>query len=120
MTTFNWSISQMDAYPTSGSQTNVVFNVHWTCTGMQTTGGKDYAANVYATCAVPAPTGSNFTPYSQLTQAQVLNWIWASGVNKTTTEAAVQTKINLQVSPTVVTPSLPWAPAASPDTGLMA
>jgi hypothetical protein len=38
-----------------------------------------------------------------------LGWIWADGVDKTATEAAVQQQINNQINPPVVTPKLPWA-----------
>jgi hypothetical protein len=94
----------MDCYPTVGSETDVVFNCHWTCSGVQDT----YSASVYSTCSVPAPSGDAFTPYADLTQAQVLGWIWANGVDQTATEAAVQSQINGQINPTVVTPPLPW------------
>jgi len=104
MTTFTWTISAMDCYPQEGGNTDVVFNVHWTCSG---TDGA-YNASVYSICAVPAPTGSAFTPYANLTQEQVLGWIWADGVDKAATEAAVQQQIDSQINPPVVTPPLPW------------
>ena len=72
-----------------------------TCTG-----------SAYSTCSVPAPSGSAFTPYADLTQEQVLGWIWANGVDQAATEAAVQSQIDSQISPTVVTPPLPWQPVA--------
>ena len=105
-TTFNWQITAMNCYPQADNETDVVFNVHWTCSGTQDV----YSASVYATCSVPAPEG-NFTPYDQLTQSQVLSWIWANGVDKDATEAAVQTQINNQINPPVVTPPLPWSAA---------
>jgi hypothetical protein len=94
----------MDCYPTVGTETDVVFTVHWSCAGTQDT----YSASVYSTCSVPAPSGDAFTPYADLTQIQVLGWIWANGVDQTATEAAVQSQINGQINPTVVTPPLPW------------
>ena len=102
--TFNWQVTQMDCYPQVGSETDVVFTVHWTCSGTQDT----YSGSVYSTCSVPTPTGEAFTPYDQLTQAQVLGWIWANGVDQTATEAAVQTQIDNQINPPVITPELPW------------
>jgi hypothetical protein len=96
----------MDAYPQAEGETNVVFTVHWTCAGTDGT----YNASVYSTCAVPAPT-ANFTPYQDLTQDQVLGWIWASGVDKDATEAAVNQQIAQAINPPVVTPPLPWATA---------
>lgn len=107
MTTFNWTVTTMDCYPQEGSETDVVFNVHWTCSGAQDT----YNGSVYSTCSVPAPSGGAFTPYASLTQNQVLGWIWANGVDKTATEAAVQQQINNQINPPVVTPPLPWSAA---------
>jgi hypothetical protein len=101
---FTWTVTAIDCYPQADGETNVVFNVHWTCSGVQDT----YSASVYSTCGVPAPTGA-FTPYADLTQDQVLSWIWANGVDKDSAEAAVQAQIDAQITPTVVQPALPWA-----------
>ena len=105
--TITWSVIAMDAYPQAEGQTNVVFTVHWTCAGVQDT----YQASVYSTCNVTYSSGTPYIPYAQLTQDQVLGWIWASGVDKAATEAAVQQQINNQINPPVVTPKLPWATA---------
>jgi len=106
--TFNWTVTAMDCYPQEGSETDVVFNVHWTCSGTQDT----YSSSVYSTCQVPAPSGS-FTPYADLTQEQVLGWIWANGVDQAATEASVQSQIDNQVNPPMVTPPLPWVTPAA-------
>jgi hypothetical protein len=103
MTTITWTITAMDCYPQESGNTDVVFNVHWTCAGTDGT----YNASVYSTCTVPGP-GNPFTPYDQLTQQQVLGWIWANGVDQAATEAAVQTQLDNQINPPVVTPALPW------------
>ena len=105
--TITWSVTAMDAYPQAEGQTDVVFTVHWTCAGVQDT----YQASVYSTCGVTYSSGTPYTPYADLTQDQVLGWIWASGVDKAATEAAVQQQINNQINPPVVTPKLPWATA---------
>jgi hypothetical protein len=96
----------MDCYPQEDGNTDVVFTVHWTCSGTQDT----YTASVYAACAIPGP-GTPFTPYADLTQEQVLGWIWANGVDQAATEAAVQQQIDNQINPPVVTPPLPWSQA---------
>jgi hypothetical protein len=103
MTTFNWEVSQLNCYPQADGQTDVVFTVHWQLTGTDGT----YNGSVYSTCAVPAPTGT-FTPYADLTQEQVLGWIWANGVDQASAEAAVQTQIDNQINPPVTSPALPW------------
>jgi hypothetical protein len=43
-----------------------------------------------------------------LTQDQVLGWVWANGVDKDATEAAVEGQIEAQKNPPVVSPPLPW------------
>ena len=108
-TTTTWTVTAMDCYPQADNETDVVFNVHWTCAGTDGT----YNASVYSTCSVPAPTGSAFTPYADLTQEQVLGWIWANGVDQAATEAAVDQQIQNQITPPVVTPPLPWATPAA-------
>ena len=102
-TTTNWTVTAMDCYPQEDGNTDVVFTVHWTCAGTDGT----YNASIYSTCSVPGP-GTPFTPYADLTQEQVLGWIWANGVSKDATEAAVDQQIQNQVNPPVVTPPLPW------------
>lgn len=104
-TVFNWEISQLNCYPQADGQTDVVFTVHWTCAGTDGT----YNASVYNTQAVTYTAGSPYTPYADLTQDQVLGWIWASGVDKTATEVAVGQMIKNQINPPVVTPPLPWS-----------
>lgn len=108
MTTFNWTVTKMDCYPQVAGKTNVVFTVHWTCSGTATQSAKTYSASVYSTCSLPLPTGTNYIPYADLTQAQVLGWIWGAGVDKTATEAAVQKQIDSQSNPPVIAPALPW------------
>jgi hypothetical protein len=104
MTTFNWKIEQLNCYPQADNQTDVVFNIHWRLNGTDGT----YSGSVYSTCGVTYVAGAPYTPYADLTQDQVLNWIWASGVDKDSAEAAVQTQIDNQINPPVVSPQLPW------------
>ena len=107
--TITWTVTAMDCYPQADNETDVVFNVHWTCSGVQDA----YSGSVYSTCSVPLSGTGTFTPYDQLTQEQVLGWIWANGVDQAATEAAVQQQIDNQINPPVVTPPLPWAAPAA-------
>ncbi len=106
----DWTVSAMDCKVSEDNLSDVVFNVHWRCSATETDGDKTYSASVYSTCSVPGP-GNPFTPYADLTQDQVLGWIWANGVDKAATEAAVQQQIELQKHPVVVSPPLPWVSA---------
>lgn len=108
-TTITWGITALDCYPQADGQTDVVFTVHWTCSGTQTQNDTVYSGSVYSTCAVTYQAGTPYTPYADLTQEQVLGWVWGSGVDQAATEAAVQTQIDNQINPPVVHPPLPWA-----------
>jgi hypothetical protein len=71
---------------------------------------------VYSSCSFTQESDT-FTPYADLTQDQVLGWVWSSGVNKDATEAAVAGQIENQINPPVIMPELPWlapAPATKP------
>ena len=101
----NWTISRLDCKVSEGDLSDVCIVAHWQCS--DTVDG--YSASVYATCSLPSPDPESFTPYADLTQEQVLEWIWANGVDKDATEAAVQAQIDNQINPPVIQPPLPWA-----------
>jgi hypothetical protein len=71
-----------------------------------------YSATSYGTATFPAPEGT-FIPYADLTQAQVLGWCYANGVDQTRVEANVQEVIDNQINPPVIQPALPWATPAA-------
>ncbi len=101
----NWNISQLDCKVSEGDLSDVCIVAHWQCS--DTVDG--FTGRVYATCSLPSPDPESFTPYASLTQEQVLGWIWANGVDKDATEAAVLQQIENQKRPVVVAPPLPWA-----------
>jgi hypothetical protein len=107
----NWTVSAMDCKVSEDNLSDVVYCVHWRVSKTEVDGDKTYSASVYSTCSIPGP-GDPFTPYQDLTQNQVLGWIWANGVDKDATEAAVAQQIELQKHPVVVTPPLPWQQGA--------
>ena len=104
----DWQISNLDCRVQEDGLSDVVYQCHWRVSKTEVDGDKTYSASVYSTCSVPGPNPASFVPYDQLTQAEVLGWIWANGVNKDATEAAVQQQIELQKNPVVVSPPLPW------------
>jgi len=68
-----------------------------------------YTANVYSTCNIVYNPNEQYIPYANLTQAEVLAWIYENGVDKTATQTALDGMIENQINPTVVTPALPWS-----------
>ena len=93
-----WKISSLDRN-TSDGYINVA---HWTCSGVD----GEFSGSVYSTCSFPA--GTPAIPYAQVTEAEVLNWIWADGVDKDATEAAVVAQIDAQKNP-VQASGTPWS-----------
>jgi hypothetical protein len=113
--TILWIIERLLVKPTEGSNPDVVITADWRCNGTETTGSEDteqtYSGTCYGSCSFQPPTGE-FTPYEDLTEAQVLNWCYENGVDKTAIEANVTLQIENQINPPVVTLPLPWNPVA--------
>ena len=104
-TVINWNISQLDCLPQSAEGADYVVTAHYQCNGVD----GEYSGSVYSTCSFAVVQGEAFTPYADLTLDQVLGWIWANGVDKDATEAAVEGQIEAQKNPPIVAPPLPWS-----------
>mgnify|MGYP003704840559 CR=1 FL=1 len=92
-----WTITNCDHETATG----FITVAHWTAS---LTDG-EYSASIYATCSW-AP-GQPTIPYAQVTEQQVLDWCWASGVDKNATEAALAEQIEAQKNPPI-SQGLPW------------
>jgi len=117
MTTISWIIEQMFVRKVEGPYTDVVVTANWRCNGVDTVGtgddAKTYAGTAYGSSTFTAPTGS-FTPYPDLSEEQVLDWVWAGGVDKTAIEANVSAQIENQINPPIVCLPNPWLPPVPP------
>ena len=104
MTTFNWSITSMPAYPQEAGESDVVFQVNWQCQA------QEYAYTALSAGSVPVTytAGSPFTPYADLTQDQVWGWVNPQ-IDRPAIETNLQALIDAQKNPPVVTPPLPWS-----------
>ena len=105
MINYRWTISVLNCIPQTPEGADYVVTAHWNLTGTDGT----YTGSVYSTCSFPVESKPDFTPFNQLTQQQVIDWCWASGVNKDSAEAAVAQQIQNQIDPPITTPTLPWA-----------
>jgi hypothetical protein len=111
MTTITWQIDYMNvsSQPIDG-KSEVVLIAGWRCIGIN----GDFNASNYGQSAFPQPTtGSQFTPYADLTQDQVLGWCYANGVDQAEVEASVTQEVDNLANPPVVSPPLPWANQAA-------
>jgi hypothetical protein len=109
MITLSWIIERLLVKPTEGSNPDVVITADWRCNGSQ----DNYSGTCYGSCSFAPPSGE-FTPYEDLTEAQVLNWCFANGVNQALIEANVTAQIENQINPPVIAPPLPWVPVPNP------
>jgi hypothetical protein len=112
--TITWVIEWMQTTPTTATPPETVITAGWRCNGSQASTDPQipYTATSYGSASFPAPEGT-FTPYDQLTQQQVLGWVWANGVDQTAVEASVQANIDAQINPPIIQPPLPWATPAA-------
>jgi len=94
--------------PAEGDLNNVVVTAAWRCTGTQEADGKSYSGTCYGTASFTAPDPADFTPFPDLTEEQVLAWVWAAGIDKDATEASVDQQIASAINPPIVVPPLPW------------
>ena len=95
--TITWTITQCDRLTADG----FITTAHWTCSAVD----GDYSASSYGTCGFAA--GTPTIPYDQVTEAEVLNWCWANGVDKDAVEASLAANIDLQKNP-VIAAGVPW------------
>ena len=101
----DWIVEWMQTTPTAANPSEAVLQVGWRCSGTE----DNFSGSVYSTCTLPAADPASFVPYQDLTQDQVLGWIWANGVNQAATEAAVAQQIDNQKNPPTIQPPLPGA-----------
>lgn len=112
MTTIVWTIEQLSCYPEVDNYTDVVFSAAWRVNGELTQDGITYYATVYGSQSLsPYTEGTPFTPYADLTEPQVIGWVQnAMGDSQVAAiNANIETQIQNQITPTVVTPPLPWS-----------
>ena len=103
----NWTIAQLERNTTD----NGVIVAHWRVTAEETVGTGDdavtYTASSYGTCGFsPDPASPSFVTYEDLTEADVLAWVYES-VDKDATESALTANIEEQKNPVTET-GLPW------------
>ena len=108
MIEYTWNIAQMDAYSHYAGNTEIVFNVHWTLSGVE----GPYLGSTYGSQLLTLDPEATFIPYQDLTLEQVLGWVkTAMGPSKVLAlEQEINDQIQKQVSPIVVYPPLPWIP----------
>ena len=110
MITYTKTVNSLQSYKEIDGEADVVFNINWSLVGEE----NGVTVSCPAMTSVPYTAGSQFIPFDQLTEADVINWI-----DTYTTLAAMQQYQNtvsfvIQQQSQQVTPPLPWNPAPIP------
>ena len=105
MTTFTTTVTQMYTLPQEAGETDVVVNVQYLVTGVDGANTADIGFSQQFTIEQ----GEAFTPYAQLTEAQVVGWADPQTVSNM--QSCVQGQINSMVNPPVspASQALPWS-----------
>ena len=99
MIDYTWTIAQLERQTDTGG----VVVAHWRVSAVD----GDFTASAYGTAGfTPDPESPAFKPFDQLTEADVLAWVWTS-VDKAETEANLATQIEAQKAPATVA-GTPW------------
>jgi hypothetical protein len=96
---YNWSVATTEYTKADGG----IFTAHWRCSAVD----GDFTASAYGTCGfTPDASAPGFKPYTDVTEADVLGWVWGS-VDKAAAEASLETQIEAAKNP-VSASGTPW------------
>jgi hypothetical protein len=101
MTTYLWTINQLDRLTSNGFVEMVHYNVSAT--------DGDHEASIYGSINYTQTSGETYIPYDDLTQAVVVGWVQET-LGKDTVEASLQGQIDALKTP-VQQSGLPWVTA---------
>ena len=104
--TYTWTISQCDRELSNGGITTA----HWRVTAEQSEGDETYTATAYGTQGyTPDPSAEGYIAYDDLTEADVLGWLWAQSEDwKSDMESSLQAQIDAKITPSQAA-GVPWS-----------
>lgn len=108
MTNYEWNCKTVDCYPEQNNEADVVYNVHWIVTGISDQldpEGNPYSATSIGTQTLDTSQITNFIPFEDLTNDEVVAWTKAAmGAEQVTQiESSIQSQIDSLITPTSVT-----------------
>ena len=108
MITYSWNCRTVDCYPEQNNEADVVYNVHWSVTGVSdqvAPEGQPYSATSIGTQSLDTSQITTFIPFEDLTNDEVVVWTQAAmGEEQVTSiEAGIESRINSLITPTSVT-----------------
>lgn len=115
MITYKWNVTFMDTKPSADGLTNVVCGVGWFVKATDATVVPAISADTTGHTKLGAPSPADFTPYSELSEEIVLNWVWKTDGTQTAVEQLLAAVIAEKKAPAIVNLELPW-PLTPPPT----
>ena len=112
-TQFSWVISAMDCAVESNGLNNVINVIHYRYNATKVEGQKTYFAETYGASSVAQPNPQNFTPYADVTEQEVINWL-EQILPVEEMQLSLEASISLQINPVEVTLPLPWIQLPEP------
>ena len=108
--TFNWQISELERDLLPEDMNGAVVTSHWRVTAEQIDGDETYTATSYGTQGyTPDPSSEFYISYDDLTEADVLGWLWAQSEDwKSDMEASLQAQIDAKITPSQAA-GVPWS-----------
>ena len=105
--TMKWKVENLVYYPTKDGKSKVVYEVSWRCNGTEEKDDETYSSSAAGNNMITYDADASFTAFDDLTEEQVLGWIWddendMSKVVKADIEANVQASVDEHITPTSV------------------
>ena len=106
--TMKWEVPHLVYYPTKDGKSKVVYEVSWRCNGTEEKDGETYSSSAAGNNIIPYDADASFSAFDDLTEEQVLGWVWeadsdgTSKVVKADVEANVQASVDEHITPTSV------------------
>jgi hypothetical protein len=104
--TYDWIFNPLTVKPADGSLTDIVIMIDWRRTATDGT----YAASCYGRVAIGPADPSTFTPFADLTKAQVQGWVEAALTPAAVAQydASLATNLANQKNPPTIPLPPPW------------
>jgi len=117
-TSFIWTVENLDCLEVAPGTNlpNCVYDIHWTCKAtidqINPITNRPYTQTAYGTQRITYEPTELYISYENLTQEQVLNWLFevlnTTETTKSGIEEALTAAIQNQIAPPIIKPALPW------------
>jgi hypothetical protein len=113
MNTYTWDFLKFNAHSNLNGREKVIFNIEFILNGSD---GEGHGAQVFGTVGLGEP-GDDFVPFEQLTPEQVVTMVeTALGDDLAEYKNMLDSKIQEQLTPTVLELGTPWVVTATNNT----